>query len=430
MSRGQPRGARLAAYVATAGPLILLGAVPAIWFAGLPGGFALLLLPMTLVVRRLLRLPVGLRGTDGLLLACALWIAVTALAVRDWNTAAPKLFGALLGLSLVYVIGSDPITAARLRIQWLGLAIGITALVIFAALLLTEWPQRKLLPLDGIYAALPAGPRVVDHGGRIGGIGPNQIGGALALLAPLGLALSLDETGSSRNVRRLATVIVALAIAVLLLTQSRSAYVGALLGLTLVGGWRIGRSAWLRRRPIGRTVLHVALGLGLALLMAAVASTWLVPLHSTTDTLTGRLRIWTASVLMIGEYLYTGVGPGQFPLVLKAAFPEVGASVAPHIPHAHNFVLQALLDLGLPGSLLLGLLLALVVRGLILTARDSRDRSLQMLAVGLAGSLLAFFVYGLTDTIAPGARGGLPFWLVLGLALACGRLARYVRVAE
>lgn len=430
MSPGQSLRARLATYVDAAGPLILLGASPAIWFAGPPGGFTLTLLPLILVVRRALRLPLGLHGTDGLVLACALWIAVTALAVSDWSAAAPKLFGALLGLSLVYVIGAYPISATRLRIQWLGLVFGITVLVVLAALFLTEWPQRKLLPLDGIYAMLPAGPRVVDHGGRIGGIGPNQVGGALALLAPLGLALSLDETGSSKNVRRLAAVTVALAITVLLLTQSRSAYVGALLGLTLVGWWRVGRTAWLRRRPLGRTVLHVVLGLGLVLLMAAVASTWLAPLDSTTDTLTGRLRIWTSSVLLIGEYLYTGVGPGQFPLVLKAAFPDIGASVAPHIPHAHNFVLQALLDLGLPGSFLLGFLIALVVRGLILTARDSRDSSRQLLAVGLAGSLLAFFVYGLTDTIAPGARGGLPFWLVLGLALACGRLARHVRVAE
>lgn len=420
----------MAAYVDTAGPLILLGAAPAIWFAGLPGGFALTLLPLILVMRRAVGLPVGLRGTDGLVIACALWIWVTALAVRDWHTAAPKLFGVLLGLSVVYVFGSDPISAARLRTQWLGLAVGITSFVVLAALILTEWPQRKLLPLDGIYAVLPAGPRVVDHGGRTGGIGPNQIGGALALLAPLGLALSLDESGSGRNVRRLAAVTLALAITVLLLTQSRSAYVGALLGLTLVGWWRIGHSAWLRRRPMGRTALHVALGLGLLLLMAAVASTWLAPLDSTTDTLTGRLRIWTAGVLLIGEYLYTGVGPGQFPLVLKAAFPDIGASVAPHIPHAHNFVLQALLDLGLPGSFFLGLLIALVVRGLILTARDSSDSSLQLLAVGLAGSLLAFFVYGLTDTIAPGARGGLPFWLILGLGLACGRLPRETQVTE
>ena len=430
MSLGQSQRSRLATRVDTAGPLILIGAAPAIWFAGPPGGFALALLPAILVARRILRLPVGLRRSDGLVMACALWIGVTALAVKDWHTAAPKLFGALLGLSLVYVIGADPISAARLRTQWLGLAVGITALVILTALFLTEWPSRKLLPLDGIYAVLPAGPRVVDHGGRIGGIGPNQIGGALALLAPLGLALSLDDNGTAQSVRSIAAVTLVLAMTVLLLTQSRSAYVGALLGLAFVGWWRVSRSVWLRRRPVGRTVLHVALGLGLALLIAAIARTWLAPLDSTTDTLTGRLQIWTASVLLIGDHLYTGIGPGQFPLVLQTAFPKVGASVAPHIPHAHNFGLQALLDLGLPGGLLLGLLLALVVRGLILTARDPRDRSLQMLAVGLAGSLLAYFVYGLTDTIAPGARGGLPFWLVLGLGLACSRLPRETKVTE
>ena len=430
MSLGQSQSARLAAFVDTAGPLILLSAAPAIWFAGLPGGFALLLLLMTLVARRLLRLPVVLRGTDGLVVACALWMWVTALAVGDWGTAAPKLFGALLGLSLVYVVASEPISATRLRLQWFGLAVGMTALVVLAALFLAEWPHRKLLPLDSIYAVLPAGPRVVDHGGRVGGIGPNQIGGILAILAPLGLALSLDEVGSSRNVRRLAVVALALAILVLLLTQSRSAYVGALLGLTLVSWWRVRHSAWLRQRPKRRTLLQLALGLGLALLMAAVVSTWLAPLDSTADTLTGRLQIWTASVLLIGEYLYTGVGPGQFPLILRDVFPEVGASVAPHIPHAHNFVLQSLLELGFPGSFLLGLLITLAVRGLIVAARDARDRSLQLLAVGLAGSLLAFLVYGLTDTIAPGARGGLPFWLVLGLALASGRLARHVQAAE
>ena len=297
-----------------------------------------------------------------------------------------------------------------------------------AALVLTEWPQRKLLPLDSLYALLPKGPRVVDHGGRIGGIGPNQIGGVLALLTPLGLALSLDRTGSSPNIRRLAAAVLALAVALIVLTQSRSAYVGSVVGLALVGWWWLSRRAWTRRVRARRIALGTALSFVVAALVAAVAVTWLTPLDSTTDTLTGRLSIWTASILLIGDHLYTGVGPGQFPLALDAAFPELATSVAPHIPHAHNLALQALLDLGLPGTVLLSTLIAVTVRGLITVARRSDDRSLQLLAVGLGGSLAAFFVYGLTDTIAPGARGGLFFWIVLGLALACGRLARHHRI--
>lgn len=349
------------------------------------------------------------------------------MAVRDWHLAAPKLFGVLLGLALVYAIGTGSPTTLRIHVLWVSLAIGMTGLIALAALFLTEWPQRKLLPLDSLYSTLPAGPRVVDHGGRAGGIGPNQIGGALALLTPLGLALSLDRFGTSRNIRALAAVVFALAVAVLVLTQSRSAYVGATVGLAVVCWWRLRQSLWSRTR---RKVLQAALAVALTGLLAATVFTWLAPLDSTTETLTGRLQIWTASLNLIGDHLYTGVGPGQFPLALDTAFPELSASVAPHIPHAHNFVLQALLDLGLPGSIFLGLLVALAVRGLVATTRGPTDRSIQMLAIGLTGSLLAIFVYGLTDTIAPGARGGLPFWLVLGLALACGRMPRKVKVRE
>lgn len=418
----QTRRERLAPYFQVAAPLILLGVAPATWFGGPLGGITLALFPLMLLIRRAVQLPVAPRATHGLLAACALWAGVTALAVRDWQVAAPKLFGMLLGLTLVYTLSVDPPSILRVRLFWLGLAIGLTTLIALAALVLTEWPQRKLLPLDSIYAMLPAGPRVVDHGGRTGGIGPNQIGGALALLAPLGLALTLDRAGTSRNIRALAVIALALTVAVIGLTQSRSAYVGATVGLALVGWWRLNQCAWLRRRRSRRNVLGAAVGLTVMSVFAAMAVTWLAPLDSATDTLTGRLQIWAASARLIADHLYTGVGPGQLPLALDTVFPELSAAVAPHIPHAHNLVLQVLLDLGLPGSVFLGILIAVAVRGLIATARRSHNRSLQLLAVGLGGSLASFFVYGLTDTIAPGARGGLPFWLVLGLALACGRL--------
>ena len=430
MSCGVPGRTRLAAYVQIGGPLLLLSMTPAIWFGGLAGGGVLAFLPLIVVIRRCLRLPVSLPGIAGILTAFAFWTLVTALAVRDWQTAPPKLFGVLLGLALVYLLGVDPSSIPRIRGLWLGVAIGLTGVVALAALFLTEWPHRKLLPFDDLYAVLPEGPRVVYHGSRLGGVGPNQIGGLLALLSPLSFALSLDSAGSGRLVRAITVFVLALALTVLLFTQSRSAYVGALIGLALVGWWRLSRCAWVRQRRLRRLALHGSVAVGLAILVAAIADTWLAPLDSTSDTLAGRLRIWTASCLLIGDHLFSGVGPGQFPLVLNANFPELAEFVAPHIPHAHNLALQALLDLGLPGSVLLALLIALAVRGLFATMRMSRNASIQLLAVGLGGSLLAYLVYGLTDAIAPGARGGLPFWLILGLALACGRLRDQAQVTE
>ena len=418
---------RLTTFVQIGGPLALLAIAPAIWFGGPPGGIALALVPLILLMRRALRLPFAPRASDKLLVACALWTGVTALAVSDWQVAAPKLFGVLLGLSLAYLISADTYSGQWVHLLWLGLAIGVAGLIAIAALFLAEWPQRKLLPLDNLYTVLPTGPRVVDHGGRTGGIGPNQIGGALALLAPLTLALSLNRTETRRIVCTVAALVLVFALAVLVLTQSRSAYVGTMVGLALVGWWWLRQRTWFRRRPWARMAMHATVSLIVAGLLAAMAFTWLAPLDSTADTLKGRLTIWSVSTLLIGEHLYTGVGPGQFSLVLKSTFPQLSASVAPHIPHAHNLVLQSLLDLGLAAAVLLGTLIAVALRALITAARAAGDGSRQLLAVGLVGSLAAFFAYGLTDTIAPGARGGLPFWLVLGLALACGRLARQHR---
>ena len=406
---------------------MLLAAAPAIWFAGPLGGLALAPFLLVLLGRRIFKLPLAPRLTDKLLAAGAIWTGVTALAVSDWHAGAPKLFGLLLGLGLVYAIGTEPSSAPKIQAIWLGLAFGLTGLIALAALFLAEWPQRKLLPLDNLYTLLPAGPRVVDHGGRPGGIGPNQVGGTLALLLPLCLSLTLDEGRTGRSIRAAAATVLALAITVLMLTQSRSAVVGATAGLAVVCCWWVQQRAWTRTR---RKIVQAASAVALIGMLTTMAYTWLAPLHTTTDTLTGRLLIWTASIVVIGDYLYTGVGPGQFTMALNAAFPQMASSVAPRIPHAHNFVLQALLDLGLPGVAVLSALVFAAARGLIAVVRQSTDQSLRLLAVGLGGSLVGYFVFGLTDTIALGARGGFPFWLVLGLALAAGRLAKPAVVAS
>jgi O-antigen ligase len=405
---------------------VLFAAAPAIWFAGPLGGLALAPFLLVLLSRWIAQLPLAPRLTDKLLAGGAIWTGVTALAVSDWHAGAPKLFGVLLGLALAYAIGTEPSSAPKIQAIWLGLAIGLTGLIALAALFLAEWPQRKLLPLDNVYTLIPAGPRVVDHGGRPGGIGPNQVGGTLALLLPLGLSLALDQGRTGRSIHAAAASVLALAITVLVLTQSRSAVVGATAGLAVVCCWWVQQRAWTRTR---RAMVQAASAVALTGTLTIMAYTWLAPLHTTTDTLTGRLLIWTASIVIVGDHLYTGVGPGQFTMALNAAFPQMASSVAPHIPHAHNFVLQALLDLGLPGVAVLSALVFAAAKGLIAAARQSTDRSLRLLAVGLGGSLVSYFVFGLTDTIALGARGGFPFWLVLGLALAAGRLATPAAVA-
>src|SRR5262249_50295036 len=88
------------------------------------------------------------------------------------------------------------------------------------------------------------------------------------------------------------------------------------------------------------------------------------------------------------------------------------------LAHVHNFELQAALDLGIPGALAIGWLLAALFWSLWRACRHTHDAALRWSAAGLAGGMAAFLVFGISDDVAIGARGGLGFWLLLGLGAA------------
>ncbi|MGB5060470.1 MAG: hypothetical protein WBO48_17355, partial [Candidatus Promineifilaceae bacterium] len=52
----------------------------------------------------------------------------------------------------------------------------------------------------------------------------------------------------------------------------------------------------------------------------------------------------------------------------------------------------------------------------------AQSRWYRALVIGLAGSLAAYFVYGLLDTVALGAKPGFIFWMLLGVVAGSRRL--------
>ena len=82
---------------------------------------------------------------------------------------------------------------------------------------------------------------------------------------------------------------------------------------------------------------------------------------------------------------------------------------------SHNHLLNAALDLGLPGLiayLALWLGTAVMIQQ---TLRNTSDKGLSVVMLGLSGGMVAHFVYALTDTNALGSKPGLLLWLVFGL---------------
>jgi len=220
---------------------------------------------------------------------------------------------------------------------------------------------------------------------------------------------------------RLGLAVAARAItAVLILTQSRSAWLALAAAAVVMAALR-----W----PVVRWLLLLS---GLALLAAlwrggAQALLRLGDALSNTGTLTslaGRQEIWSRAIYMIQDFGYTGIGLGTFDLVQPLLYPFFLSAGPVH--HAHNLFLQVAVDLGLPGLIAY---LALCMGGLfaawkawIETRFLPETGFLNALALGLLGSQIAWLVHGLLDAGVWASKVAFLPWFVIGLAVVSTRL--------
>jgi putative inorganic carbon (HCO3(-)) transporter len=218
-------------------------------------------------------------------------------------------------------------------------------------------------------------------------------------------------------------------LALLLLTQSRSAWiaaVGSLLSLWLFAVLVSPPSG--RRRFAGVLLLVVLLLLLVGLFAvgpARLQQLWDEPPGrtplGTLTTLEARKEIWHWALLTIQDFPLTGSGLGAFRRVAHRLYP-LEIPQAGDIAHAHNIFLQVALDAGLPG---LVAYLALLGSGLFMALQVARRvPEYRPFALGLATALAAFHLFGLADAIAPGAKPGLLYWASLGLVTALHQLAQ------
>jgi putative inorganic carbon (HCO3(-)) transporter len=143
---------------------------------------------------------------------------------------------------------------------------------------------------------------------------------------------------------------------------------------------------------------------------------------SSTESLEGRLEIWSRALYGLEDFPFTGMGVGTFRRVLPVLYPRFLTSPDSDIAHAHNHLLQVGLDLGLPG-LIAYVALWLLAGVMLWRSWRLRENGWQgALVIGFAGALVAYFVYGMVDTVALGAKPGFIFWLELGLVTGMHQL--------
>jgi putative inorganic carbon (HCO3(-)) transporter len=312
----------------------------------------------------------------------------------------PKLMGLALGMLVLRAVLLTGTTSSRI---WLlagaYLLIG-SAGVLAGALVSPQWMNK----FDWLYAISSRIPRVIPGlPGAEQGVNPNALGGTTLLFLPLAVSLAVH----GRRVASRYTVAAVTLLAVLVLSQSRTAWVSAAVVGTLLFALR--RRATLICMGVAAVALAGWLSFGSAGLSTMVGG------HRTT--------LWALALESIQTHPLGGVGLGAFRVVVADAMREVPQGERIGAPHAHNVFLQVALDTGFFG---LVAYIALLIVATHMTHRIlGRDgpASERALCLGLWSSLVAVHVFGLGDAIALGAKVGIFFWWNLGLIAALHNLS-------
>jgi putative inorganic carbon (HCO3(-)) transporter len=411
---------------------LLLAATPLLLFPNGWGSFALVILPLIWIGNRIFSEHFVPRTPyDGVILCLLVMVFVSLYPSYDIAVSLPKIAGILLGVSTFYVVVNLADSADRLRRVSIGvfLLIAILSGLIFVG---TDW-GRKVPLLEQISALLPALLRGLP--GADGGFHPAEVGGTLTWIMFLPMAAFIGLWPYRRSPRGLAVLtglggLSAVLGVALLLTQSRSAWLGYAAGAAVIL-WLLGR--W------GRVILIGAVIAGLA--VAVILGPDRFQLDNSVPaadgqlgtifnpTLSDRVEIWSRAIYGMQDFSFTGMGLGTFRYIMPVLYPLFTVSPDVDLGHAHNEWLQAGVDLGL-----IGLIAFVGLQGLSLVLaygafRQSLPSATRWLMAGVLAGLTAHSVYGLTDAVALGAKPGIFFWLLLALTAAVWRLIAHSPLA-
>lgn len=223
---------------------------------------------------------------------------------------------------------------------------------------------------------------------------PNVLGGYLAPLVPVGLAVALG--GVSRRSRLLAgvwTAGMALATAASISRGSLLAIVAGLAGFGILcaavrhGDWVASHLGGWRRQA--------ACGGALSLLVIAVIWHFLPEAGPQAGSEGVRVELWGYALTVIQQRPLIGVGPDTFGLAMLQLRPAA-ARAEDLLPHAHNLYLGLAAELGLLG-LAGALWLGLTVGRAWWRAVRAAERRQGLVLTGVMAGLLATATHGLVE---------------------------------
>lgn len=327
--------------------IVLLGlalALTCFQLAPLPAGIIAALAPVT----------AALRDDGAALMNTSPWQALTMDAAGTLRAAC--FFVILLALAFV-AIRLAATERGRFRILGAVAAVcGITAGVVGIHELLgaTE--------LYGLYAPSQAKPSVL---GPL--LNENHLGALMAMGAMIAFGLALYGMQPSR-LRALWLVVCAGCAVVAMLSQSRGAVLALFGGAVVTAGALAAQRLFADRRreraPFATTSLPIGVVIAATMVLVVymssggvteeLARTNLDEIHQPRS----KIAIWRSSVALVEESPWVGVGRGAFEPVFTRHHAAAGLN---SFSHVENEYLQAIVDWGIPGAILLAIVLGWLV---------------------------------------------------------------------
>lgn len=262
---------------------------------------------------------------------------------------------------------------------------------------------------------------------------PQLLASFLMVLLPIVTVVALSEKKAGRQLA--AQVAAVLMAACLLLTQTRSAWLGTAMGLVVLASLAIYVGVRSQRHGLAarkhELVLPVMLlvAVGVFLVLWPQTSTFLNRATSLANARTDTTWQWRQDAArdalgMFRAHPLSGVGIGMYPIAKNG-----GLMLRPSLSDdPHNLWLKLLAEMGLPGLLLMVATIASFLFVGLRRAVGMDPGIRRSLLLGSIASVVAFSVDALSNPSWSLAQTSMFFWLVMGLGV--GALRPFVRQRE